>query len=171
MTTIAQINEKIETLAKSERITKAMLSELSRDLLFYVLGDGQEVEATNDIQPVNRCLSVLTPMNKKTASLYFVAHLPFKFNEDNSTFGGMMKPKQVEGMVKNTFESLENLDFDIWLWAAANVKIEVKEIDWTAKLTSDMTKAIEAGLTGDDILKIMQTVLAADVEEELAEAA
>ena len=63
MANLATINTKIEALAQAEKVTKAVLSELSRELLDYVLVDG-----THDIAAVNRTLAVLTPMNKQTAA-------------------------------------------------------------------------------------------------------
>lgn len=174
MTTINVINENIEKLAAAERITKATLRTLSRDLLEYVLLDKGDGEGSYDIQPVNRVLQVLTPMNRKTAILFFAAHLPFKYDEDGVRFGKKGKDKQVEGLTERVAELLEDQDFDIWAWAEANVKLEVKDVDWAKKLTTDMTKALEAGLTGADILAIMETVLlsaevANDENEEQAE--
>jgi len=82
MTDIKKINDKIDALVKSERITKQMLGELSRDLLNYVL-----VDENHDIQPVNRTLRALTPMNRKVATLFFRAFMPFKYTEAKESFG------------------------------------------------------------------------------------
>lgn len=171
MTTIKEINNKIDVLAKSERITKAVLSELSRDLLAYVLIGEGEVEATFDIQPVNRVLQVLTPINKRVAVLYFSQFMPFKMIEDKAVFGKMGKQSKVDECIVNAELALIDDGFDIWSWAANNVKVEPKEVDWNQKLTSDMTKAIEAGLTGDDILNIMHAVLEATAAEDVKQAA
>ena len=170
MTDIKIINEKIETLANAEKITKVVLSELSRELLAYVLIDGKEVDGelvpSFDIQPVNKVLRVLTPMNRRVATMFFTTLLPFKFDDATNSFTKMNKANQVENATLAVEIALTDDAFDIWVWAENNVKIEPKEVDWNKKLTADMVKALEAGLTGDDILNIMNAVLQAASDEE-----
>lgn len=166
MTDIKLINEKIETLANAERITKVVLSELSRELLAYVLIDGKEGEPSFDIQPVNKVLRVLTPMNRRVATMFFTTLLPFKFDDATNSFTKMNKANQVEASTLAVEIALTDDGFDIWQWAENNVKIEPKEVDWNKKLTADMVKALDAGLTGDDILNIMNAVLEAAAGED-----
>ena len=73
---IKTINTKIEAVHASERITKAVLGELSRDLLEYIY-----VNDSQDITPVSRLLSGLTPMNKATSILFFKNFLAWKFDD------------------------------------------------------------------------------------------
>ena len=147
---IKTINEQIELLAKSEKITKALLGELSRTILAYVY-------LTGDVTPVNRLLEVLTPMNKRTAVLYFKEFLAFRFNDDTMSF--KKKDKKVFDK-KNAIvvEFLLDDDNNIWTWAEDNVKIEAKEVDWAKRLTSDFKKALEDGFAVDDIMDILQAV-------------
>lgn len=158
---IKTINSNIDKLAQSERVTKAMLSTLSRDLLTYIY-----VDKTEDISPVNRLLAILTPMNKQTAIHFFKNFLAWRFDEEAMVF---TKKK------KNLFDDkelavllfLESEDNDIWSWASTNIKLDVKPVDWSKKLTRDITKALEAGLTFDDILNILNVA----VQESISEAA
>ena len=54
----ARIDVAIKKVAKSEKVTKELLSGLSRDCLEYI-----GLNHSPDIATVNRLLSVLTPMN------------------------------------------------------------------------------------------------------------
>jgi hypothetical protein len=154
-----------------------VLSELSRELLEYVLVDG-----THDVAAVNRTLNVLTPMNKQTAILFFEAFLPHKFNTDTGHFGGLDK-KAKDKKLAATVAFLADADNDIWSWAKANVKIENKEIDYLGKVTKSISQAMEKGHASQlDIIKavlaggldlaalaaVMQSAVPADAEGEQA---
>jgi gas vesicle protein len=150
------VNAKIEKLKASERITKTMLSELSRDLLTYVI-----ISGTMDIDSVNRTISVLTPMNKQTAVLFFTHFLPFSFDEGTSSFGGLQK-KKLKAKTEAIESFLEDETKDIWSWAAENVKIEKKKVDYLAKITKDVTKALSDDDEEYTINDILQAVIASD---------
>lgn len=145
MLTLKQINGKITKIRNAEKVTKAVLGELSRELLEYV-------QETGDIQPVNKLVAVLTPMNKRTAILFFTHFLPY--NTEEGTF--TKKKRNGTFDLANEFLATEDT---IWDWAADNIKVEQKEIDWAQRLTKDMTKAIEAGLTFNDIMSILEQVV------------
>ncbi len=158
-----QINGKITRLGTAEKITRAMLSELSRDLLLEVV-----LDENKDVQLINRTLEVLTPMNKKTAALFFQAFTPFKWDDATGRFGKMDK-KKLDERVQLINEFLSTEANDIWTWALDNVKVEKKPIDWGKRLSADVKKAIEAdvdkasiiravmegGLTAADVLSIL----------------
>ena len=150
------INAKIKKLANAEKVTKAMLMELSRDLLSYVIVDG-----TMDIDAVNRTVAVLTPMNKQTAVLFFNHFLPFSFDADSCKFGGLNK-KQLDAKTALITDFLEDENQNIWTWAADNIKIEQKAVDYLAKITKDVTKALADEEQGTTVTDVMRAVLAAD---------
>ena len=173
MTTLTAINTKIATLANAEKVTKSVLSELSRDLIDYVL-----IQGTHDIAAVNRTLAVLTPMNKQTAVLFFGAFLPHKMNEDTGMFGGLDKKAKDKKLQLST-EFLADESNDIWSWAKDNVKVEAKEVDYIGKVTKAISQAIEkghasqaelvkavlaGGLDVAAIMAIMQSAVPADAE-------
>ena len=134
--TVEAVNSKIVKLGKAEKVTKALLGELSRDLLAYVA-----VQESWDVAAINRLLAVLTPINKKTAVLFFSHFLPFSFNKDEGNFGAMAKNK--EKKAKDKEESLAKVgvfladeDNNIWTYAEENIKVEQKPVDYAAKITS-----------------------------------
>lgn len=151
MANLNQINTAISRLAKAERITKALLSGLSRDLIQYVLLGEDDVEPSYDIDAVNRCMNACTPMNRRTAALFFNHFMPFNYIEEEQRFGKMEK-KQKAKKEQLCREFMDNPDNDIWSWSADNVKMEQKEPDYLGKLTKDITKAIEAGVDTPSIV-------------------
>lgn len=171
---------RIEAIANSEKITKVELSALSREMLEYL-----SVEDSNDIGMLNRLLNVLTPMNRKTAVLFFSAFVHFKVDDDG-TFGKKLKAqKQIDSKKQKVVDFLADADNDIWTWAAQNVRVEKKPVDFAKKITGDVSKALNAeenALTvgeviaavvagGVSIEDMFQAIEDATVEEEQEEAA
>lgn len=132
----------IEAVAAAERITKVKLAELSRDLLMYV-------PETNDIEAVNRLISVLTPMNKATAILYFTHFLPWEVeNVDDKFHRFSTKLKKEKALAKKMAaisEWLADEQNTIWSWADANVQLQKKK-----DFAGQIKKAIEKALAGDE---------------------
>ncbi len=171
---------KIDTLGKAEKVTKQLLGELSRELLEYII-----VDESNDIATVNRLLSVLTPMNQKTAVLFFDTFLPFILDTDTNTFGKKTKgEKKVKEFVDASLAFLDTEDNNIWTWAALNVEIKAKPVDYAKKIEKDVYKALnndENPLDPSEVLKAVLAggldvadivdLMAAMAEEPIAEAA
>jgi len=162
---LVSINTKIVELAKAEKITKKVLSELSRDMLEYIV-----IDESWDSDAINRLLGVLTPMNKLTATHYFTAFTPFVVDE-KGVFGGMPSAKKAKAKAKleSTTECtkfLVNEDADIWSWAADNLKIEPKEVDWAKRVTSAVTSAMNEEKGGMGIAEVMDAVLDAGISVE-----
>lgn len=137
---VGDLYDKIEKLADSERVTKALLGELSRELLEYW-------QATGDVQPINVLLGVLTPMNKQTASLFFAHFVPHHFSEEECKFGkkfGKAAKYTEKNELITAFLATENT---IWDWAAEHVQIKAKKFDLNAQLKSILTRVhkIEEG--------------------------
>jgi hypothetical protein len=145
------ILSRIENLAYVEKMTKGILSTLSRDLLTYLV-----VEDSNDIAMVNRLLGVLTPMNKKTAQIFFAHFLPFTMDKDG-TFGGKVKgEKKLTKVREQCLAFLAVESNDIWTWATANIKMEQKEIDYSKRISDTIAKALDeekGGLSQADVLE------------------
>ena len=160
---LESINTKIGVLAKAEKVTKAVLGELSRDMLEYIVGD----EAW-DSDAINRLLGVLTPMNKTTAVHYFTAFTPFVV-DDKGVFGGMPKAKKAKAKAKlesstACTEFLVREEANIWTWAADNLKIEAKEVDWAKRVTSAVTSGMDDNKGGMGLADIMEAVMAAGLD-------
>lgn len=127
-------------VAAAEKVTRAGLRTLSRDLLEYV-------PETDDIAIVNRLLGVLTPMNRATAILYFAHFLPWEQEKDVDgnflRFGKRMKgEKKLKRKADDIAAWLAEEGNDIWSWAEVNV--EVKQKDFKATVA----RAIESALKG-----------------------
>lgn len=138
------LNGLIATLKESEKITKVTLSILSRDMLLYV-------PDTDDIDMVNRTLSVLTPMNKATAILFFTHFLPWEAERDSddkfTRFGKKSKgDKRLAKSVDAIKAFLADPSNDIWSWAAENVQTELKKKD----LAGAIHRSVVQALKGDE---------------------
>ncbi|MGL5324021.1 MAG: hypothetical protein ACRC91_04760 [Aeromonas sp.] len=156
MANLTVINERIERLGNAERVTKAELSALSRELLEYVLLDN-----TGDVDAVNRMIAVLTPMNKRTAALYFPTFLPYAWDEETFKFGKKNK-KAFETKLEAVKAWLAVDTNDIWHWANENIEMKKK----APKYLEQITKNIERGLADEEygitVPEVMMAVLAAE---------
>lgn len=156
----------IESLQGAEKITKAVLLDLSRSVL-------EALHVTEDIGYVNRVVAVLTPVNRKVAILYFQEMSGFKGGKDGVF---TTKDKKNYEEVKAKAELfLEDPLNNIWTWAAREIEIEKKEFDLermkkqAAALVKkvndnqlsqvDLLKAmLDNGLTVDSLVALMDAV-------------
>lgn len=146
---LAVINTRIDNIAGAEKITKSELGILSREILTYVV-----LNASGDVQVVNRLLTVLTPMNLKVSQLFFSEFLPHKF--EDGLFGGKFKgEKKLDEYFHKTKEFLSNEDNNIWTWAAKNVEVKAKPKDYVEKIARLVKNALEddnEGVSADEII-------------------
>lgn len=132
----ASILAHITAIAAAEKITRASLGEISRELIMYV-------PDTKDIDLVNRLLGVLTPMNRATAVLYFKHFLPWEFEEDANKFGSMMQgDKKIAKRLTLITDFLKDTDNNIWTWADANIDIARIKPDLGMSITEAVNKAL-----------------------------
>ena len=134
---------RLEAIAAAEKITRSELGNLSRELLVYV-------PDTQDIDIVNRLLGVLTPMNRKTAILFFTHFLPWQVENDAdgtfNRFGKMLQgEKKIAKRMDAITEFLKDESNNIWTWADENVQIDKKK-DFKGMIA----KAIKKALEGDE---------------------
>jgi len=138
----------IKALAKAESLTKDTLRDLSRSLLFAT-------QQTEDIGYINKTIGVLTPMNRKTAIMFFKEFSGLNFDDDAGSFSKKNKKKYEEIAALATAQ-LDDPHFNMWTWAEKNLTIEPKAFE-LAKVTqfakSALKKAKDAGLSETDVLK------------------
>lgn len=159
------ILDKIDQLAAAERITKAMLGELSRDLLSYVVDSG-------DVQPLNRLLGLnsdgtflLTAANWRIACMYFNHFIPHASSYDKIKDSGVLKGRRSKDMLMSFGKKNKSIKYDkklelinefladesnnIWTWQADNVEMDKADAD----LANDITKTITTALQGTEETK------------------
>lgn len=126
---LTNINKQIKAVAKSETSFKALLGQLSRDLLNYV-------PDSNDIGAVNRLVAVLTPFNRARAIAFFKAHLEWSVDADTGIFGDKVKGEKTRKRITAVrMDLLADDNGTIWTWA--EVEMPKKE-----KVAEDYIKAI-----------------------------
>lgn len=149
MTAIAEVSQ-------AERITKAKLSSLSRDLLAYVL-------ETEDVRPVNALLGrnedgtyVLTPINWRIAVQYFHHFIAFTSNYEEEVKEYAIKgkgqrtalvftkksKKRWDNAAKAIEEWLSDESNDLWVWSD-NAVMDAKPVDYAKKIQQAISSALD----------------------------
>ena len=173
--TLKIINARIETIAAAERVTKKELGLLSREIFEYTLEQW-------DAQVINRLLGVLTPVNKRTAVLYFKAFTPFKYVEETQVFGSVNKANDNKERCAALMQAFPGSDGTIWTWAALNINMETKEKDYAGLVTKSIKQALKSdtdraaiieaifvgGVTSADIMSVLATMAQPEVAQEQA---
>jgi hypothetical protein len=157
----AQLDVTLETLKGAEKITKETLRELSRTML-------DAIHVGGDIQPVNRLLDVLTPMNRRACVLFFQHFSGHFYSEKDEKFGKRDKPNY-EAKSTASGEFLDDPLNNIWSWAAREIEMEVKPftlLKVTKQIESLLKKADKAGFKQADVFKAM---IAGGLDVELIE--
>ena len=147
---LAAFDKKLKTLDKAEKVTKEIVKEMSRDLL-HITYENQ------DIGFINRFINALTPMNRKTAILFFKEFSGFTWNKDEVSFITKDKKNWEKTVAKGT-EALEDPHFNLWTWAEKNVEVEVKPLDLskiTVFVQNALKKAEAQGISKADVFKAM----------------
>lgn len=151
---IKAFDKALRSIKRSESITKEVLRDTSRTVL-------EAVHATGDIGFVNRLIAILSPMNRKTAILYFAHFTGFSHDSVTGLFT-KKSAKRYDEAHKLALEFLEDPHQNIWTWAERNIEVERKE--FTVDKVSDVVKrAIKKNISQADILK---AVLASGIELE-----
>lgn len=144
----ASFDKTLKALDKAEKFTKDTLRDLSRDLISVT-------HETQDIGFVNRTIQVLTPMNRRTAIIFFKAFSGFKWNDDEQSFTKKDKAG-FDAVVKTAAVEMEDPHFNIWTWAEKNVEVEAKKfsLDDVKKFAERAIKKGEKeGISQTDLLK------------------
>lgn len=136
----AVVYGRLEAIMAAEKITRVELGAMSRELLIYV-------PDTHDIDIVNRLLGVLTPVNRRTAILFFKHFLPWDAENDAdnvfSKFGKMHKgEKKVARKLDLITEFLSDENNTIWTWSDENIEIEQKIVNMATELSEVIKKAV-----------------------------
>lgn len=182
-TNIKTLFSVISKLAKSEGTSKQLLGALSRDILALHSGDSDQ---RHDVRVVNKLLSILSPVNKRAARLFFCEFLPYTFDKEVDTFGKLQKKEAIRDAKQAAMvEFLADPANDIWSWQKDNVKMEAKPVDYKAKLSklaenamnpekgglsqADVLRSMfEAGITVDAVIELLTEMEAVNVVEAAA---
>lgn len=164
----ASFPKDLATLAKSEKVTKETLRELSRNVL-------AAHHQTQDVSYMNKLIAVLTPVNRKVASLFFA-----EFSGFRQTDGVFTKKDKAnyDKAHETAIMFLEDPLNNIWTWAEREVAVDKKEFDIgqvTKAIERFNKKATDNGMTQADVLRAilkagfeMDTLLAVMGEMETA---
>lgn len=110
--------ERVASLAASEKVSKELLRALSRDVL-------EAHHATGDVKYINELLSACSSLNRKVCVLYFKEFSGHLYSEETNAFGKKDK-KRYDDAKKKSFDRLEDPNFNVFSWADMHVEIEKK---------------------------------------------
>jgi translation elongation factor EF-1beta len=151
---VASFDKVLETLSQSEKITKATLQTLSRDLLALLHTKNPK---QGDIGYINRTINVLTPVNRKVFMAFCREFTGFIADKSGQSFLKKSQ-KHYDDAALKALEWLDDPMNNIWSWADRNIEIVPKEftLDIVKKSTEQMLKkADKAGIDQADILGAM----------------
>ena len=171
------LEDKIATLAKAEQVTKLVLGELSRDLLYHYTASGS-------VELINKLLGkiagedspyILTPLNFRAACLYFRVFIPHASNwNDCKDFVEAGKGKRMPmvfgkksgNRVKSIGDDLllwlADETNDIWSWSTV-IEMKATKHDYAKELTKAVENAVDSEKGDMDADAIINCLLSGGV--------
>lgn len=148
----AGLDATLETLKGAEKITKDTLRILSREML-------DAIHVGGDIQPVNRLLDVLTPMNRSACVEFFKEFSGHYYMKDEAKFGKRDK-KNYATKEQASAEFLDDPHNNVWSWLQREgMEVNKGKIFKLANVTkyieNTLEKAKENNFTQADVFKAM----------------
>lgn len=157
-TFVASFDRNVLRIQRAEKITRALVSDMSRDVLFAV-------HETGDISYINKLMAVLTPMNKRTFALFGKEFTGFVFDDTTNTFTKKSK-KEYDGAKNRSMTALEDPHFNLWTWSDKNVKLEAAPLD-LSKVTQFIKQTLKrAAKEGIDQSAVIEAVFAAGMDAD-----
>lgn len=145
----ADFNGKIEALEKAEKITRDVLRELSREVLFALHEHG-------NIDYVNRLMQAkITPVNLKALTLFFQEFTGFFYSKEDKVFSKKNK-RQYDAKKEACLEFLSDPHNNFWTWANREIEMERKAFDpkkVTRYIENSLKKAEADGFTQADVIR------------------
>lgn len=160
----SSFKKNLSSLKTSEKRTKELVRSMSRDVL-------EAHHATEDVKYINEFISVLSPVNRRAAVLYFKEFSGFQ--ESEGMFSKKDK-KRYDDKKAAAFAFLEDPLNNLWSWSR-KLEMEAKPFDITrlqAQVSSLMKKVegaeiphsevikalFQAGITVADVVSILEEV-------------
>jgi hypothetical protein len=150
---VASFDAVLLTLTNSEKITKATLQVLSRDLLSLLHTKNDKM---GDIGYINRTIQVLTPVNKRAFIAFCKEFTGFILNDGGLMFDKKSK-KHYDVVAIKAIEWLDDPLNNIWSWQETNLEVEkvVNPFDMDKvrlTLTQLKAKAAKNNISNIDII-------------------
>lgn len=142
--TEAQLVEAIEQVAQAEKITKAGLAMLSRELIMFSI-EHKTAALVNNLVFSDK----LTQRNQQMAVLFFEHFMPFAQQDANERpLFTNFSERKLAGKKADIETFLADEANTIWTWAAENIKdTELK--DRAKAVTSAIKNALKGGKNGE----------------------
>ena len=146
-------------LQRVENISKEVLKDVSRGLLFLLHGN-DEAQKAGDIGFINRTLNVLSPVNRRVAAEFFKEFTGFIYDADRKQFTKKSKKHYDEVQAKTLDKLTHDPVFNIWTWQELRLTIEKTATPYTMErvqetLTQMVKKADKVNISKRDILGVM----------------
>jgi len=150
---VASFDAVLLSLENSEKITKAVLKGLSRDLLALLHTKNDKM---GDIGYINRTINVLTPVNKRAFLAFCKEFTGFILNDDGTMFLKKSK-KHYDAVAIRAIDWLDDPMNNIWSWQEKHLEVErvVNPFDMDKvrlTLTQLKAKAEKNNISNTDII-------------------
>ena len=164
---VSTFDQVLENLRGAEKITKATLQTLSRDLLELLHTKNPK---QGDIGYINRTIAVLTPVNRKVFIEFNKEFTGFILAKAGHMFEKKSK-KHYDDVAIKALTWLEDPMNNIWSWADRNIDVVAKEFTLDAVKKSMETLFKKAEKHEINRVDVIATILGAGISiEELVQA-
>lgn len=131
-----EFNTRLGKLGKAESSVRAELNVLSRGVL-------EAVHATEQIGYVNQLMAVLTPVNRKAATVFFKHFTGFHYDEATRMFTKKSK-KRYDQAHKDAMAFLQDPNNNMFSWAERHIEVEQKPFDQASFLKAQHKAFVRA---------------------------
>ena len=154
MANLTVFNKKVASIKTRNANIKKDVSWASREALSLI------VESW-DISVCNKFVGAMNGNDRQAMVLFFKALAPFSFDAEKGEFGGISGSKTAKLTKREKSEAairefLADESNDFWTWCEANVKTDVKEVDYRGAFKRAAKKAHDKGQVATaDMMKLL----------------
>jgi len=150
---VANVNTAIIAITAASKIVRKNVQIVSDDFLtLNHIGGLDRIPFL-----ATRMVGAMTALDGKGFKVFVSTMFPLAWNEETKCFDDIpVKEGEVKAACKVAREDfLETYQNNYWLWVNSKVKVEKKEVDWTARFDSATVSLMDdekGGMSMDDVL-------------------
>lgn len=155
------VNRAIDTLRINERGTVATLNTIVPEIIEGII-------AGDNVAIANNLLDALQGGRKKEVGYFLRRMLPHTYDALNGKFGKKIQDEKQYDAIIARYLAFKESGQTVFGWIKVNTTVEHREVDYFKRTESSLKQAIKHGLTADQILTILNSVIAEDAKKHEA---